>query len=178
MEAQFPQVVVHPPLVGRCFALFPIHSAFPRVWSSRSLLFFPPALDSCTDHTSKKEEVFYVRAVVDAVIATNIFSCQPLPSSTSPGMVTALKWAMAHADVDLEVWIRKLFFNCGNGASVVQGECGAVIRIIGDMQKEIAGYDVVVPYHASCHRCELAITTKHAFLDVLTDTSQCCAILE
>ena len=46
--------------------------------------------------------------------------------------------------------------------------------------KEIAGYDVVVPYHASCHRCELAfkaaIGTEHAFLDLLAGTLQCAAL--
>ena len=88
--------------------------------------------------------------------------------------MTALKRAMAHADVDLEVWIRKLFFYCGDGASVVQGESGGIVPIIGDLQKEVAGYDVVVPYHASCHKCEMAfkatITTEHAFLDLLADT--------
>ena len=35
---------------------------------------------------------------------------------------------------------------------------------------------MVVPYHASCHRCELAfkaaITTEHVFLDLLADTLQ------
>ena len=31
MEAQLFQVIVHPPRVGRCFALFPNHFAFPRV---------------------------------------------------------------------------------------------------------------------------------------------------
>ena len=100
--------------------------------------------------------------VVDGVMATNYFSCQPLPSGTAPGIVTALKRAMAHADVDLDVWIRKLFFYCGDGASVVQGECGGIIRIVGDLQKEIARYDVVVPYHASCHRCELAFKAASA----------------
>ena len=142
--------------------------------------FFSIASDSCTDRAAKKEELFYVRAVVDGVMATNSFSCQPLPSGTAPGIVTALKRAMAHADVDLDVWIRKLFFYCGDGASVVQGECGRIIRIIGDLQKEIAGYDVVVPYHASCHRCELAfkaaIASDHAFLDLLVDTLQSAAL--
>ena len=113
-------------------------------------------------------------------MATNYFSCQPLPSGTAPGIVTALKRAMAHADVDLGVWIRKLFFYYGDGASVVQGECGGIIRIVGDLQKEIAGYDVVVPYHASCHRCELAfkaaIGTDHVFLDLLADMLQSAAL--
>ena len=89
-------------------------------------------------------------------MATNYFTCQPLLSGTAPRIVTALKRAMAHADVDLDVWIRKLFFYCGDGASVVQGKCGGIIHIVGDLQKEIARYDVLVPYHASCHRCELA----------------------
>ena len=114
------------------------------------------------------------------MMATNYFSCQPLPSGTAPGIVTALKRAMAHADVDLGVWIRKLFFYRGDVASVVQGECGWIIRIVGDLQKEIAGYDVVVPYHASCHRCELAfkaaIGTDHAFLDLLANTLQSAAL--
>ena len=114
--------------------------------------FFSIASDLCTERASKEEELFYVRAVVDGVMATNFFSCQPLPSGTAPGIVTALKQAMAHADVDLDVWIRKLFFYCGDGASVVQGKCGGIIRIVGDLQKEIAWYDVVVPYHTSCHR--------------------------
>ena len=138
------------------------------------------ASDSCKDHAAKKEELSYVRAVVDGVMATNYFSCQPPPSGTARGMVTALKRAMAHADVDLDVWIRKLFFYCEDAASVVQGECGGIIRIVGDLQKEIAGYDVVVPYHAYCHRCELAfkaaIGTNHAFLDLLADTLQSAAL--
>ena len=87
---------------------------------------------------------------------------------------------MAHADVDLDVWIRKLFFYCGDGARVVQGECGGIIGIVGNLQKWIAGYDVVVPYHASCHRCELAfkaaISTEHAFLDLLADTLHSAAL--
>ena len=82
---------------------------------------------------------FYVRAVVDGVMATNYFSCQPLPSGTAPGIVTALKRAMAHADVDLDVWIRKLFFYCGDGASVVQGECGGIIRIVGESMRGARG---------------------------------------
>ena len=112
-------------------------------------------------------------------MASNYFSCQPLPSGTAPGIVIALKRAMAHANVDLDVWIRKLFFYCGDGASVVQGECGGIVRIVGDLQ-EIAGYDVVVPYHESCHRCELAfkvaIAADHAFRDLLADTLQCAAL--
>ena len=63
--------------------------------------FFSIASDSCTDRASKKEELLYVRAVVDGVMATNFFSCQPLPSGTALSIVTALKRAMAHADVDL-----------------------------------------------------------------------------
>ena len=59
--------------------------------------FFSIASDSCTDRAAKKEQLFYVRAVVDGVMATNYFSCQPLPSGTAPGIVTALKRAMAHA---------------------------------------------------------------------------------
>ena len=129
------------------------------------------ASHSCTDRAAKKEEPFYVRAMVDRVMATNYFSCQPLPSGTARGSVTALKRFMAHADVDLDVWIRKPFFYCGDGASVVQGECGGIIRIVGDLQKEIARYDVVVPYHTSCHRCELAfkaaIGTNHAYHRIL-----------
>ena len=85
-------------------------------------------------------------------MTTNFVSPQPLPSGTAPGIVTALKRAMAHADVDLDVWIRKVFFYCGDGASVVQGKCGGIIHIVGDLQKEIAGYDVLLPYHTSCHR--------------------------
>ena len=141
--------------------------------------FFSIASDSCTDRASKKEEPFYVCSVVDGVMATNLFSCQPL-SSTAPRIVTSLSRAMAHADVHLDVWILKIFFYYGDGASMVQGECGGIIRIVGDLQKEIAGYDVVVPYHASCHRCELAfkaaIGTEHAFLDLLADTLQSAAL--
>ena len=62
--------------------------------------FFSIASDSCTDHAAKKEELFYVRAVVDGVMATNYFSCQPLSSGTAPGIVTALKRAMAVAPED------------------------------------------------------------------------------
>ena len=105
---------------------------------------FSIASDSCMDCAPKKEELFYARAVVDGVMAITFFSCQPLPSGTALGIVTALKRAMAHADVDLDVWIRKLFFYCGDAASVVQGECSGVICIIGGLQKEIPGYDVVV----------------------------------
>ena len=105
---------------------------------------------------------------------TNVFSCPSLPSGVAQGIVTALKH-MAHAGVDLHVCIRKLFFFfCGNGTSVVQGEFGGVIRILGDLQQEIARYDVIVLYHASCHRCNLAFkgtpTSEHAFLDLLADT--------
>ena len=63
---------------------------------------------------------------------------------------------------------------------MVQGECGGIIRIVGDIQKEIARYDVVVPYHASFHQCELAfkaaIGTEHAFLDLMADTLQFLAL--
>ena len=65
---------------------------------------------------------------------------------------------------------------------MVQGECGGIICIVGDFQKEIAGYDVVVPYHTSCHGCESAfkapIAADHAFLDLLADTLQSVALLE
>ena len=113
MEAQFFQVIVHPPPVERCVTLFPIHSAFPTVWSSRSLLFSPSHQTRARTAHQRNKSFFYVRAVVDGVMATNFFSYQPLPSGTAPGIVTSLKRAMAHADVDLDVWIRKLFFYCG-----------------------------------------------------------------
>ena len=77
--------------------------------------FFSIALDLCTNRASKKEEPFYVHAVVDGVMATNFFSCQPLPSGTAPGTVTALKSAMAHADVDLDVWMFGSFSTAGMG---------------------------------------------------------------
>ena len=94
--------------------------------------FFTLASDSCTDRSSKKEELFCVRTVVDAMIGTSFFLCQSLPSGTALGIVTALKRSMAHAGVGLDVWIPKLFFYCGDGASVVQGEHGGIIAILGD----------------------------------------------
>ena len=45
--------------------------------------FFVLASDSCTDRSSKKEELFYVRTVEDAMMATIFFSCQSLPSGTA-----------------------------------------------------------------------------------------------
>ena len=53
--------------------------------------FFAIASDSCTDRASKKEELFYVRTMVDSMMVTNFFSCQPLPSGTAQGIATALK---------------------------------------------------------------------------------------
>ena len=86
--------------------------------------FFAIASDSCTDGSSKKEEPFYVRTVVDARMVTNFFSCQLLPAGNANGIVTALKRSMAAAGVDLETWLPKIFFYCGDGASIVQGEHG------------------------------------------------------
>ena len=118
--------------------------------------FFVIASDSCTDRSSKKEELFYVRTVVDARMVTNFFSCQPLPAGNANGIVTALKRSMAAAGVDLETWLPKIFFDCGDGASVVQGEHGGGVAILGELQQQLTGYNVIVPYHASCHRCALA----------------------
>ena len=118
--------------------------------------FFALASDSCTDRSSKKEEHFYVGTVVDAMMATNFFSCQSLPSGTAQGIVIAMKRSMAHIEVELDVWIPKFFLYCGDGASVVQGLRGAIIAILGDLQQQVARYDMVVPYHASFHRCDLA----------------------
>ena len=112
-------------------------------------------------------------------MVTNFFSYQSLPSGTAQSFVTALKRSMAHARVDWEVWIPKVLFYCGDGASVVQGEHGGIIHILGDL-REFCGYDMLVPYHASCHRCALAfksaITSEHAFLDLLADTLQSAAL--
>ena len=141
--------------------------------------FFAIASDSCTDRSSKKEELFYARTVVDARMVTNFFSCQPLPAGNANGIVTALKRSMAAAGVDLETWLPKIFFHCGDGASVVQGEHGGVVAILGELQQQLTGYNVIVPYHASCHRCDLAFKAAmqldHAFLDLLADTLQSAA---
>ena len=95
--------------------------------------FFALASGSCTDRSSKKEELLYVRTVVDAMMATIFFSCQSLPFGTARGIVTALKRSMAHDVAELDVWIPKLVFYCG-GATVVQGEHGGIIATLGDLQ--------------------------------------------
>ena len=41
--------------------------------------FFAVASDSCTDRSSKKEELFYVRTVVDARMVTNFFHANLSP---------------------------------------------------------------------------------------------------
>ena len=83
---------------------------------------------------------------------------------------------MAHTGVDPKMWIPKLFLYCGNGASVVQGENWGVIRILGDLQQALAGYDVIVLIHASCHRCDFAfkaaVSRKYHFLDLLSEVLQ------
>ena len=141
--------------------------------------FFAAASDSCTDRSSKKEELFYVRTVVDARMVTNFFACQPLPRGNANGIVTALKRSMAAAGVDLETWLPKIFFYCGDGASVVQGEHGGVVAILGELQQQVTGYNVIVPYDASCLRCDpafkAAMQLDHTFLDLLGDTLQSAA---
>ena len=141
--------------------------------------FFSIASDSCTGRSSKKEELFYVCTVVDARMVTNFFACQPLPSGNTDGIVTALKRSMAAAWVDLQTWLQKIFFYCGDGASVVQGEHGGVVAILGELQQQLTGYNVMVPYHASCHMCDLAFKAAmqldHTFLDLLADTMQSAA---
>ena len=86
---------------------------------------------------------------------------------------------MAAAGVDLETWLPKIFFYCGDGASVVQGEHGGVVAILGELQQQVTGYNVIVPYHASYHRCDLAFKAAmqldHTFLDLLGDTLQSAA---
>ena len=99
---------------------------------------FAIASDSCTDRSSKKEELLYVRTVVDARMVTNFFSCQPLPAGNANGIVTALKRSMAATGVDLETWLPNIFFYCGDGASVVQGEHGGVVAILGELQDLLA----------------------------------------
>ena len=118
--------------------------------------FFALASNPCTDRSSKKEEHFYVRMVVDAMMATNFFSCQSLPSGIAQGIGIALKRSMAHGGMELGVGTPKLFLYCGDGASVAQGQHGAIIAILGNLQQQVARHDVVVPYHASCHQCDLA----------------------
>ena len=141
--------------------------------------FFAVTSDLCTDCSSKKQELFYVRTVVDARMVTNFFACQPLPWGNANGTITALKRSMAAAGVDLEMWLPKIFFYCGDGASVVQGEHGGVVAILGELQQQVTGYNVIVPYHVSCHRCDLAFKAAmqldHAFLDLLGDTLQSAA---
>ena len=107
-------------------------------------------------------------------MVTNFFACQPLPSGNANGIVTALKPSMAAAGVDLETWLPKMFFYCGDGASVVQGEHGGVVAILGELQQQLTRHNVIVPYHASCHRCDptfkAAMQLDHTFLDLLGDT--------
>ena len=61
--------------------------------------------NSSTDRSLKKEVLFCVRTVVDAMVATIFFSCQSLPSGTAQGIVPALKRSIAHAGVELDVWM-------------------------------------------------------------------------
>ena len=56
----------------------------------------------------RRRSFFDVRTMVDSMMVTNSFSCQPLPSGTAQGIATALKRNMAHAGLDLEVRIPKL----------------------------------------------------------------------
>ena len=56
----------------------PFHAA--RGNTAKSCEFFAIASDSYTDRASKKEELFYVWTMLDSMMVTKFFSCQPLPS--------------------------------------------------------------------------------------------------
>ena len=89
-----------------CFIAEPFRVA--QGTTVKSCELFAIASDSCTDRTSKKEDLFYVRTMVASMMVTNFFSCQPLPSGTAQGIATAPKCSTAHAGLDLEVRIPKL----------------------------------------------------------------------
>ena len=63
---------------------------------------------------------------------------------------------------------RRPFSIVGMGQVWSKGEHGGIIAILGDLQQQVAGYDVVVPYHAPCHWCDLAfksaLTSEHEWV--------------
>ena len=70
--------------------------------------YFALTSDSCTDWSTKKEEMLYVRYPLPNHVVTHFFSIQPLEGGGAKSILRAYKAAFEQAAIPLEVWVRRL----------------------------------------------------------------------
>ena len=81
---------------------------------------------------------------------------------------------MRRAGLNVEEWIRCVFWYCADGAAVMQSTKNGIAGLLMQPQCNVLGHSVIVPIHANCHRADLAfrdvMDSSHAFLDVAGNT--------
>ena len=143
--------------------------------------FFGLTSDSCTDRGARKEELLYTRTVRNGVVTTSYLGCEYLKSGDAGAIVASYKRALLRAGAPVEEWVARLFWYCVDGADVMQCANTGVLGRLRSLQTELLGFSVVVPFHANCHRADLAFRDamaagNYGFLDIVADGMQAIAL--
>ena len=92
--------------------------------------YFALTSDSCTDRSTKKEEMLYVRYPLPNHVVTHFFSLQPLEGGGAKSILRAYKAAFEQAAIPLEVWVRRLVWLCTDGANVMVGTTSGLVSLL------------------------------------------------
>ena len=143
--------------------------------------FFGLASDLCTDRGARKEELLYTHTVRNGLVTTSYLGCEYLKSGDAGAIVASYKRALLRAGAPVEEWVARLFWYSADGADVMQGANTGVFGRLRSLQTELLGFNVVVPFHANCHRADLAFRDamaagNYGFLDIVADGMQAIAL--
>ena len=138
--------------------------------------FFVLCSVSCSDGAAKKEELLYTRVVTAGRAETMFLGCQSLPDGSGLGIITAYKRCFAAVGLPVDQWIPKLFWFCADGVSTMQGTVEGVYGRLLALQQKVAGYAVVVSFHANSHRAGLGwrdvLDEGHDFVSTVSEGMQ------
>ena len=123
----------------------------------------------------------YTRTVRNGLVTTSYLGCEYLKSGDAGAIVASYKRALLRACAPVEEWVARLFWYCADGADVMQGANTGVFGRLRSLQTELLGFSVVVPFHANCHRADLAFRDamaagNYGFLDIVADGMQAIAL--
>ena len=110
-----------------------------------SAKFLTIIVDGCTDTSRKEEEIVYIRSSVDGEIKTNFLSIGS-PEADANGIMDVIQNSMT----GIKAWEKKIVGLGSDGANVMMGKNGGVVKKLKDIQPCLIGV------HCFAHRLELA----------------------
>ena len=118
--------------------------------------FFALASDSPTDRAANKQELVCTRTMRACRSHTAFLGLQDLQAGTAVAIVAAYKHVMLRAGLPVDKWIRRVFWYCADGATIMQSTGNRVCGLLQKLAMEVPGRAVSVLVHANCHGADLA----------------------